>query len=202
MHPAAVVHAQRKLENAERALHNLRNAEDFSEIEREWSAFLMALGTIYTKLEQGSKLNNVSRGWFDQVKRERREDKLLQYLHQARNAEEHGIEDITSRNARILRQPLKLPNGKTAELRISLPAGPEDLQLSEDGNETKLFDGLQRISSTVALVPVKNHGTIFSVPDEHLGKPFAPVDPLAVAEAGYDYAALLVSTAKAFSELN
>jgi hypothetical protein len=55
------------------------------------------LQPVFTKLEQGAKSHPKSQPWSGPVKHQRRTDALLQYIHQARNSDEHGIQRITDR---------------------------------------------------------------------------------------------------------
>ena len=97
MDPNAVEQAQVRLRKAEKALEALKEADGYEAAEDAWTDFLLAASTIYTKLEQGSKSNNRSSGWFSRKKKERKDDPLLKYLHRARNSDEHGIERIDER---------------------------------------------------------------------------------------------------------
>ena len=199
MDTKAVNHAENWLHSAQEAVEVLRQNGAFRETERAWSTFVVAVGTIYNKLEQGAKVSASSKSWFDTVKSERRSDQLLQYLHQARNAEAHGIIDLTTRHARLLTQPLRFPDGKTAELRVQLPPGEVDFTLSEGEGQPATFDGPQTISEAVALVPVTNRSVTYAVPQEHLGHPFGAVSVLNVAEAGLLYVTSLVAKARALA---
>jgi hypothetical protein len=95
--PIAVEHAKRRLRKAERAIDALKAATDFDSAEEAWTDFLLAASAVYSKLEQGSKANGKSAGWYGRKKKERRDDPLLRYLHHARNSDEHGIERIVER---------------------------------------------------------------------------------------------------------
>ena len=54
----------------------------------------MPAGRIFSKLEEGSKSNNKSIGWYALRKHERKTDPLLNYLRVARNADEHGLTEV------------------------------------------------------------------------------------------------------------
>ncbi len=95
MNPQAVKLASERLSKAERALLRLESADKFVAAEEAWADFLLAINSIYSKLEQGAKVNGKSLSWFGRKKNERRKDPLLRYLHFARNSDEHGIEKIT-----------------------------------------------------------------------------------------------------------
>lgn len=56
-----------------------------------WGDFLVAANRFYSKLKDGATNDPTSAHWFARKKGERKKDALLQYLHQARNVEEHGL---------------------------------------------------------------------------------------------------------------
>jgi hypothetical protein len=99
MKRAAVEQAKTKFAKAEKSLQLLKDATEFKTAEEAWTDFLLAVSGIYNKLEQGSKGNGKSEGWFGKKKHDRRKDALLRYLHLARNSSEHGIERIVDRKA-------------------------------------------------------------------------------------------------------
>jgi hypothetical protein len=99
MDPKAIAQAKARLKKAERALQALKDASKYEEAEDAWTEYLLATTSIYSKLEQGAKGNGKSMAWFGRKKNERRNDPLLSYLHFARNADEHGIERVTSKHS-------------------------------------------------------------------------------------------------------
>jgi hypothetical protein len=93
----AIRHSLARLAKAREALQRLAAATTPDEAEVSWSDLLLAGNAIFSKLEQGSKVTGTAVGWFGRVKKTRKDDPLLSYMHHARNAEEHGIEDVTKR---------------------------------------------------------------------------------------------------------
>ena len=89
MRKEAVDQASTKLEKARQAVAAMARSNDLQALEAAWIDFV--------KLEQGTKANASSEGWFSRKKHERKLDPLLSYIHHARNAEEHTIEPITER---------------------------------------------------------------------------------------------------------
>jgi hypothetical protein len=78
-----------------RALLNGEALATEANVTAAWIDFLYAFNGVYQKLQKGSLLNGKSKAWFGRIKHMRDSDELLSYLHQARNAEEHGLEAIT-----------------------------------------------------------------------------------------------------------
>lgn len=94
----SIPQAENRLIEAKSALQDFKAAIDCSDIkagQRHWARFLGALGAVYTKLEQGAKCCGHCSGWWGREKKTRRTDPLLQYLHQARNTDLHGLEEVT-----------------------------------------------------------------------------------------------------------
>jgi hypothetical protein len=92
MNPRAISAAQAEIARARRAILLLEKPKNFSEAASAWFEFLLAANRIYSKLERGAKGNGRSMAWFGRMKHARKNDELLSYLHHARNAEEHGLE--------------------------------------------------------------------------------------------------------------
>jgi hypothetical protein len=92
----ALQNCSKRLEKAQSALQQLEQTKDPRETESAWLDLILAATSIYSKLLQGSKLSGGSaKGWYDLKMHERKNDSLLSYIHHARNADEHGIKDIT-----------------------------------------------------------------------------------------------------------
>ena len=91
MQRVAVEKARLRLAKAEAASSALASAASLGDIESAWVDFLLAFGGIYSMLVKGAKGFAASEIWFSEKLHERRSDPFLQYLLQARNAEEHGI---------------------------------------------------------------------------------------------------------------
>jgi hypothetical protein len=93
MDSRALAAARTRLARAKNAVAGLDKATTVEEMHSGWWAFLLAADGIYSKLEQGAKGTSKSEPWFGKVKHLRKTDPLLLYIHQARNSDEHGIED-------------------------------------------------------------------------------------------------------------
>ncbi len=93
MNPTAVKKAHFHFERACNALGPLSHIIE-GDFTGDWADFLNAGNSVYEALGKGSKVSPQSRQWFGQKKRERRTDDLLNYMHQARNAAEHGLHPL------------------------------------------------------------------------------------------------------------
>ncbi len=94
----ALAMARVEFDRAFQSMTDLASADHFAEIERHWSAFLVAAGRVYTKLEQGSKANSKCSAWWGRKLHERRSEELLAYIWHARNADEHGLSKVTQKH--------------------------------------------------------------------------------------------------------
>lgn len=172
----AVIKASTKLHRMRLAVETMRSASSFQATALAWEDFIMAAGTFYSKLEQGSKTNGQSKAWFGRKKNERKTDQLLQYIHQARNAEEHGIAEITQ------------VYGNKIELRSK----GSFVTLRSDGKQWNVVNEHGDVGwpdARITLVTVKDgrFGDSFDPPDQHLGRPVPDHSPLTVAEMSISY---------------
>jgi hypothetical protein len=180
-----------RLRRARNSLASYNRATNFDEAHDAWTNFLVAASGVYAKLEQGSKVNNKSTDWFNRKKNERRNDPMLQYLHQARNADEHGL-------LRVARNDLAEGFNKTLKFNERVPIRVQPL--SGDGKAPKGQPMEAVIAGPSArLVEVTNFGRMYAPPAEHLGKPlpYGLDFPDAVMQAAIVYLEALIAEAEA-----
>lgn len=171
----------------------LSTFEDFTDL---WFTFLTAFKSTYTALEQGSKISPQSRQWFGAKSTLRRGDELLQYLYQARNDEEHGLDQGTK----------AVPGRMTLQLTV-----PDSLQIDlsnvqVDNGMARLPDGqlakvIEQQSPHIALVPVcdRDKSKTHPVPTRHLGLPVEDQSPLNIAQHALAYLAGMVKEIEGLS---
>jgi hypothetical protein len=193
MKPEAVHQAYERLERASAAAVHLADVDrPLGQLSIDWSNFVMAANTVYTKLEQGSKGNKTSEYWYGTKKHARKKDPLLRYLHAARNSDEHSLElvsgfgvsgrsfhkgvtvavDESRRNIKIDFQdsPKPEPGAKVAELRIAFyPQTVTDQRFSDR----------------------------FDPPTSHLGQLIADQTAPGIAALALDYLEKMISEARA-----
>lgn len=90
-------HFQRAEENRRACEEKAAALADVSNLDaaaRLWSEFLVEHQRWFTRMQQAME-RGPSSAWFGSLKGRRKSDSLLQYLHQARHADEHGLERIT-----------------------------------------------------------------------------------------------------------
>ncbi|MGB8737108.1 MAG: hypothetical protein WCD20_13485, partial [Rhodomicrobium sp.] len=166
MNPSAVEQAKLRLIKAQKALAAFRASTTFQEAEEAWTDFLVAASAIYSKLEQGVKGHSKSEPWYGRKKNERKKDRLLKYLHHARNSNEHGIERVvgtTPPNFDLLGRPLKF--NERHSLMIDILDGVTKLPIG--GKREAVLAG-------PTLKPIRaydrKYGDYFDPPKTHLGK--------------------------------
>tara|TARA_R110002049_G_scaffold141695_1_gene303464 strand:+ start:350 stop:820 length:471 start_codon:yes stop_codon:yes gene_type:complete len=91
MNPEAVRQAEARLRRADRHVQILSALVGFDELEEAWCGFLSNAHTVSVKLQRGTHGHPRSLLWYSRLARDRKSDPLLQYIHQARNADEHNL---------------------------------------------------------------------------------------------------------------
>lgn len=126
------------------------------DVRREWAGFLVHANRVLTKLGQGAK-DGHSQPWFGTIIHQRRTDPLLLYIHQARDASEHG--DV------VLGQDVVLRNQPATVIALFTPEA-----LTTGGGSA----GSSLNLPTVSLLAVTNRSRTYKPPMEHLGQPIRP----------------------------
>ncbi|SFK52732.1 hypothetical protein SAMN04488518_10652 [Pseudovibrio ascidiaceicola] len=128
---------------------------------------------------------------FKRLKAERKKDPLMQYLHQARNAEEHSIQEVTEtvpgattiggggpEFSKAFRASFSINNGVLGGVGGNPP-------------EISPLDGkpvlIKQIGPQVKLKSVTNYGKKYPVPREHKGKEIEIPTPIEAAEFALSY---------------
>jgi hypothetical protein len=213
MKPIAIERADQHLEIARKAVSELDINKGFEHYQENWSLFLTQVGRFYSKLEQGSKGANQSENWFALKKHERKTDPLLSYLHQARNADEHGLDHVTMRMSHSSSYEFSTAKGEEYQWKIRCRENDDgtveysDPIITKDGKivPTKL---VATSKPSVALREVRNtrYGDEFWPPTSHLGVELPKhVSPEAVAALCVRYIKQMLSEARelpAFIELS
>lgn len=166
-----------RLARARDGIAMMETAQTLGTAERGWSEFLLAVASIYSKLEQGAKTDGKSAAWFGRVKKERKDDHLLRYLHHARNSDEHSINDITAvRDWSYRLHPVK--SDEEGILAFQVESRPEP-------------------SWILLTVRDDRFGDAFDPPGWHMGNALIDESPINVAKVGYSYMESLIDVAEA-----
>lgn len=212
MYSKALVKAHGRLRVAQRAVDELPKCETYTEFSDAWYVFLHASKGIYTTLEQGAKATAQARQWFGAQDRFRREDELLRYITEARNDDEHGIEDVTEfvpeQNLLGVSAPgysniVRDQFGNTvigagvAAFKITGTLPPDQMPklTSLDGKPVMNH----RTPPHPRLVPVRDRSKrIYHPPTQHLGRPLENSLPITVARLMIVYLEHLLDEAEGF----
>lgn len=199
MKPEAIEKARARLRNAKRATASIEKCTDYDEFTDLWYTFLTSNKAIYTALNKGAKNSPKSRQWMGTKARQRKGDQLLQYLIQARDDDEHGLNKVTER------KPGHLAIGKAAPgfsqnfhiKSLIIDGGKISGEIASMDNKPVL---VELAPAHPILVRVHGRGNIpFDPPEEHLGKPLTDRLPLTVAKLAITYMESLIDEAESLS---
>ncbi len=210
----AIEKCKSRLRNAQKAVEDLRaylEIEDLQSFEDTWFTFLFSWKSIYTTLEQGSKTTPQSRQWFGGVKQDRKDDDLLQYLFEARNDDEHGLETSIKTVPELTEIGVRghgvsnavLINGPGIIGGVAINCGAAiayEGHPSQNPYKVTALDGkpilTRHTPAHVTLKPVFARGNrIYLPPQNHRGNPLEDKRPLAVATLALTYIESLVEEA-------
>jgi hypothetical protein len=190
--PRALEKARSRLRNIEKAIRELEEGVSFEGFTDIWFTFLTAYKSIYTTLEQGAKSSPQSQQWFDAKASERRGDELLLYLYQARNDEEHGLEDVTKPVPGKVALEIKVPDSLQIDLSNVQFAG--DRARLPNGDTAKV---IENILPHIILVPVRDRKRKeYHPPAVHLNAELQDASLLGVARLAYAYMERMVKEAE------
>lgn len=195
MKQIAIDKAQARLDKARTSLARIRASTSYADFVSAWTDFLVNANSVYTILEQGAKSSPQCRQWFGGKKKERRADPLLQYLHQARNADEHGLEPVSQLRGGSFSLSAE---GSIHIERLAIDGnGNIDLRLGPDSTGKPV---IKLTPATAVLLPVTDDrfGATFQPPLEHKGVKLTDTSPAAVAALGLVYHEALLAEAAGF----
>ena len=165
MDKKAVDAARKEYDRAAECVSIIRTSPDFASVESAWSAFLVASGRMFTKLEQGSKSSSKSQAWWGHKLCQRRKDALLRYLFHARNADEHTIEEIAEPD----------------ETKIMIAEPNEKIVAAREHGLYPILLTTEIALKNLRLIDVVDKGNRYEVPKDHLGAPIMDPTPATVA---------------------
>jgi hypothetical protein len=190
LEPKAFAAAKTYCEKASHRRAQIVLATHVNELTEMWSHFLTDYERAFIRLHKATRQGS-AKGWFDQIEDERSNDELLQYVRQARHADEHGLEPITKHvGGNVVIRPIPGETNVIVRRMHMRGGGTMLLQGGDDG-------ALVRVDPADArLIPVLNRGSWYPVPTIHLGKTVADQRPHAIAELAVKYLEAKLSEAK------
>ncbi|WP_373953792.1 hypothetical protein [Vibrio pomeroyi] len=179
-----------EIRSAERALGDMQSATSFEIFEEEWRDFLNCLEKVWNKTERGcQQFQNKFQPWQGQFTRDRKKDQLLKYLKQARDADNHSIQEVTE--IKPGSRTMNFANGKGGYIK----------EMRIVNGEVVHFEGDPMIVTdhppTVVALKVKNSGKWYNPPREHLGQSLKSIHPVEIATQGLTYYTKYVEEAEA-----
>lgn len=179
MNPA-LKQPQSELSAASRSIDAMKTATTFEEFESEWREFLTCIEKAWNKTERVCQSQRDRfQPWQGKYQSLRKKDMLLRYLKQARDADNHSIQDIA-----------ELKPGYTG-LNFADPRGGYIKNLEIQNGQIVRYEGDPAVLTIrpphpVAL-PVKNSGQWYNPPTSHLGLPVADANPVSLAILGLKF---------------
>lgn len=170
---------------AQMHLDRMADASTFDAYAHEWTGFLYQLERLWARAFQLYKFAP----WFQEVSptyhKLRRQDPLLRYLKQARNAETHTLQGslISSLNVAVREKygrPFELSQIKTSieEGCLTIDLESRELLLDLDASVSR---------GAPALARVLCRGKWYNPPKTHLGNHLPTQNPVVVGKIGLDF---------------
>ena len=195
MDPQALTKARSRLRVAKKAAEDLISCEDYNSFTDIWYTFLTASKNIYTVLEQGAKTSAKSRQWFEEKRKKRRGDALLDYIYQARNDDEHGLLPVAEDVPGGISIGVNKEGYSERIVFNKAPGGPLHAT-SMDGKPILV----QQVLPHVRLSQVRGRdGKSYDPPTVHLGDTMTNNSPRAVADLTISYLESMLREAEALT---
>lgn len=172
-------HSKAELRSALRAIEGMKEAETMEDFEEEWKQYLTCLEKVWAKVERTCKpQQNTFQPWQGKFQALRKKDMLLRYLKQARDADNHSIQDLTAI--------------KPGQMTINFPSGSGRIDhLYIDNSRVVSYSGDPMIETVTPphpiAVPIRNNGVWYNPPTSHLGNNVPNLHPITIAELGIEF---------------
>ena len=183
-------HSRAELTAAERAIDAMRQAPTLEEFEAEWRDFLNHLEKAWIKVERACQPQAAAfQPWQGMYLRLRKKDMLLRYLKQARDADNHSIQDIA-----------EVKPGSQS-YRFINPSGGHIKRMEIVDGVVRHYEGdpmtVEIRPPEPVAVRVQNRGEWFNPPTSHLDQPVESQHPVYLAELGLRFYTRFVQEAAA-----
>ena len=158
----------------------MKTAESFDVFEEEWRDLLGCLEKVWVKAERGcQKYRNKFQPWQGKYVALRRRDPLLKYLKQARDADNHSIQEVAEvKPGHTTMNFLNRQGGYIKHLKIN-------------SGRIVHYEGDPMIvkshPTSVEAIRIKNNGQWFNPPIQHMGIPIVSKHPARLGELGISF---------------
>ena len=159
--------AEEELSRMLDAEQRLRRSRDEASSRQAWQDLLNHSQRMYNFLTAALKGSAAERTWSRDRQDERKSDPLLQYVQQARHADEHGLQLVVEPHSTAYIMP-----DRAGSARIRRVAVMNDGTIIVDGEDHlgNPLDPLEIVAlNFVRIVPVVKRGVTYPVPSAHLG---------------------------------
>lgn len=169
--------AKKELNAAKRSLENMKSAPSYDIFEEEWRDLLNCLEKVWNKTERGCQhVINKFQPWQGKYSSLRKKDMLLRYLKQARDADNHSIQEVAE---------IK-PGHRT--MNFVNPRGGYIKHMEINGSEITHYEGDPMIVTdhppSIEAIRVKNSGSWYNPPTSHLDEKIKSKHPVVLADLG------------------
>ena len=166
MHP--LKHSINEFLKAQETLEKLKTESNLEEFEKHWRDFLNYLDKCWEKSKkEGLIYKNKFEPWNGKFANLRRNDPLLQYLEQSRDADNHSVQELIMR--------------KTSVIKITADEGDSYIE------SVRIIDGKLSVSGKgdiqteyeeprIVCKAISNRGKPYPLPSYHRGKPIKKND--------------------------
>lgn len=171
--------AKKELDRAYRCFDNMRSAKNYDDYETNWRNYLNHIEKCIEKIEVATTpiRGAFSSAMADEIKI-RNSDQLLIYIKQARNADNHSIQDLSKLT----------PGGVGINPLIGNSLFIKKMTID---NDVIHYDGdpitITFYPSKIEVIEITNRGKKFPPPTTHIGATVSSKDPLFIAESGINF---------------
>jgi hypothetical protein len=176
--------AVERLHEAETGLQQMKTAKDRVSFEQGWGRSVDSIEEFWTKFfgEGKEKFPNFQ-PWAGKVVAQRKKDKLLSYLCQARHQNQHGNASLDWDEGKVLIAPDF--NGTIQNLAI-FPDGTFEMS-SKPTPGSSVKATLRFIDGNAKLPTITNRNQIFSPPQQHVGRTYPDLKPVQAVELAIEF---------------
>ncbi|MGS0546759.1 hypothetical protein ACU8WE_30035 [Pseudomonas parakoreensis] len=182
---------QIELDKAASAIGEMSSAKTLDEFEEAWKSYLSRLERCFNKAQAHFKKSPKWDSWWGKYKRLRSDDELLSYLINARGAEEHSVEQIVEKHLGSV--VINAADGDSLFINEMSIDGFGRLSINSPQDLSVVFS-----PAKMALLPIKNRGRDYPVPNLHLGRSIDPADVCGISKLAYDFYAEFLMAAEAY----
>ena len=183
MKKVGVTKAKERSSKAHTQLDRVLTSQNHAAFVDAWTDFLIALNAVPVILDASAKGNAASQKWAVQNHLGKPSDPLIQYLRQARNAEEHGLEATS----RYVESSFAFGIGQNISGGTLIVKGNHIQSTLKTDNGAPLKVEIRGPHSELVPIVDGRFGTVFPVPTTHLGKAIKDQSPANIGLLGLTY---------------